>query len=69
MSVGTDHLSQCNTKDCEECDFYLECCMACDQCGHWGDMECDSWVLGVFGVYCCEECKILSEGRIKNGKG
>ena len=61
MSEGTDHLSSCQITDCDECCFYLESCMACDQCGEWDDMDSDGWVIGQFGVYCSKSCKIRAK--------
>lgn len=63
MSPGVKHLENCDKQDCDTCDYYNEFCMACDNCGSWGDMDVDSWVLGQFGVYCTEECKEKSGGE------
>lgn len=57
MSRGTEHLETCEEDNCELCSHYLEFCMACDHCGHWGQQDADGWEIGVsYMVYCSEAC-------------
>ena len=64
---SSDHLRDCTDDDCELCELFLDFCMACEGCGHWGQMDSDGWKLFVgmpFCLVCAEDPKIYKPGPL-----
>lgn len=54
---SVQHLSECQDDACDRCEYLIDgFYMACDNCGHWGHQESDSWVMVDNIPFCSEKC-------------
>jgi len=52
------HLTECANDCCARCDWLIDgFYMSCDQCGHWGQQDCDGWTLCCGMPFCSDKCR------------